>query len=285
MKTILIPTDYSENAHHALRFAIYISEITPLKICVFHWSEILIPTSIPQHLYKELYEQQTESRLVQLKSDTAKVLKSMELSENAKQIHYVLKDGSNLDDCLVDAVNENQVDLVIMGTHGAGGIKKMFFGSNTSRIIEKAQIPVLAVPSDYKLAPIRKIAYASDLKNVKKEVGELVKFAKVFNASIEIFHVFPSFPQWIDPSKENIEKINEELNEIYHGQKFNIHVVQTYKENDIVNGIEKFVSSFKPDVLAMFTVKRSFFDKLFDASRTEEFALSTNIPLLTLKKD
>jgi nucleotide-binding universal stress UspA family protein len=64
-----------------------------------------------------------------------------------------------------------------------------------------------------------------------------------------------------------------------------VHVVQTYKENEVVYGIEKFVKSFKPEMLAMFTVKRNFFDKLFDGSLTEEVAHSTSIPLLTLKKD
>jgi nucleotide-binding universal stress UspA family protein len=116
------------------------------------------------------------------------------------------------------------------------------------------------------------------------EVGELVRFAKMFKASIDIFHVFPSFPQWVDPSEENIAALTAKLHAAYPGQKFNIQVVQTYKENDVVTGIETFVKSFKPDVLAMFTVKRTFWDKLFDASRTEEFAFNATIPLLTLKK-
>lgn len=284
MKTILIPSDFSENAHHALRFAIYLSENVDIKICAFHWTEILIPTSTPTHLYKELYDQQFESKLSLLKADTNKVLKSIDHSKTDTKINYILKDSADFEDSVAEAVKENNVNLVIMGTHGASGLKKIFFGSNTTQIIDKAQVPVIAIPASYQISPIHKIAYASDLKDVVTEVGELVKFAKFFKASIEIFHVFPSFPQWVDPSEENLEKLTEKLSASYPNQDFTIRVVQTYKENDVVSGIETYVKSFKPDVLAMFTVKRTFWDKLFDASRTEEFAFNATIPLLTLKK-
>jgi nucleotide-binding universal stress UspA family protein len=284
MKTILIPTDFSENAHHALRFALYLSENVHLKICVLHWTEILIPTSTPSNHYKELYDQHFDYKMKDFKTDIHKVLKSIEHQGDESRIQYILKDSSSFEDSTLEAIKENNVDLVIMGTHGASGIKKIFFGSNTTKIIDKAQIPVLAIPASYRLSPIHKIAYASDLKDVVTEVGELVKFAKLFKSSIEIFHVFPSFPQWVDPSEENIAKLTEELNLAYPNQHFTIRVVQTYKENDVVSGIETYTDSFKPDIMAMFTVKRTFFDKLFDASRTEEFAFNATIPLLTLKK-
>ena len=284
MKTILIPTDFSENAHHALRFALYLSESVNLKICVLHWTEILIPTSTPTNHYKELYDQQFDSKLKTFKTDIQKVLKSVDHQGDESKIQYVLKDSSSFEDSTLETIQENNIDLVIMGTHGASGIKKIFFGSNTTQIIDKAQIPVIAIPASYQLSPIRKIAYASDLKDVVGEVGELVKFAKLLKASIEIFHVFPSFPQWVDPSEDNIAKLTEKLALAYPNQDFSIRVVQTYKENDVVSGIETYVNSFKPDVIAMFTVKRTFWDKLFDASRTEEFAFNATIPLLTLKK-
>jgi nucleotide-binding universal stress UspA family protein len=284
MKTILVPSDFSSNAHHALRFALYLSETVDLKICIFHWTEILIPTSTPHGFYKELYQQQLDAKLDNLKADTHKVLKSLEMIGDHKKIEYIVKDSSDMDMSLVESVNEHQVDMVIMGTHGASGLKKVFYGSNTTRVIEAAQIPVIAIPESYQLSPIHKIAYASDLKDVITEVGELVRFAKMLKASIEIFHVFPSFPQWVDPSEENIATITKQLHDAYPGQKFSIKVVQTYKENDVVSGIETFVKSFKPDIMAMFTVKRTFWDKLFDASRTEEFAFNATIPLLTLKK-
>ena len=284
MKTILIPTDFSENAHHALRFALYLNENVDLKICILHWTEILIPTSTPTNHYKELYDQAFNSKLNELKTNTLLVLNSVEYTKDQSKIHYILKDSSSFEDSTIEAIKENNVDLVIMGTHGANGFKKIFFGTNTAQIIDKAQIPVIAIPASYKLTPIHKIAYASDLKDVVAEVGELVKFAKLFKASIEIFHVAPSFPQWVDPSEENISKLTEKLTIAYPHQHFTIRVVQTYKENDVVAGIETYAKSFKPDAMAMFTVKRTFWDKLFDASRTEEFSFNASIPLLTLKK-
>jgi len=285
MKTILVPIDYSENSQHALRFAIYLLEkSSDLRLIVFHNVEILIPTSTPQHLYKEYYQEQFDAKMEELKAETAKAIQISELTVAPSRVEYVLKDAFSLDVALVETAKEHAVDLIVMGTLGASGLKKVFVGSNTAKVIDKSEIPVLAIPSGYAIAPIKKIAYASDLKDVAAEVGTLVPLAKLFAASIEIFHVYPTYPQWADASKGNLEKISAQLHEKYQGQKFNLHVVQTYKENETVYGIKKFIDSYKPDLLAMFTVKRTFWDKLFDPSRTEELAFDTNVPLLTLKK-
>lgn len=285
MKTILVPIDYSENSQHALRFALYLLEkSSQLRLIVVHSVEILIPTSTPQHLYKEYYQEQFDAKLAELKAETAKAIEASELDIAPNKVEYVLKDAFHLDDALVETAKERAAELIIMGTLGASGLKKVFVGSNTAKVIDKSEIPVLAIPAGYALGPIKKIAYASDLKDVVTEVGALVKLAQFFEASIEIFHVYPSYPQWSDASKENLEKLSTQLHEKYKEQKFNIHIVQTYKENETVYGIKKFIDSYKPDMLAMFTVKRTFWDKLFDPSHTEEVAFDTNIPLLTLKK-
>ena len=284
MKSILVPTDFSESAQHALKFAFLLGENVSVKIFVFNWTEILIPTSTPQHMYKELYEEQKQVKYTQLKSDTDQLLAKINVSNQSLNIEYVIGDGSGLEEALLKSVTDNNIDVVVMGTLGASGLTKLFVGSNTAKIIEKAQVPVIAVPANLQFGPIKKIGYASDLNDVKNEIGELVQFAQLFNASIEIFHVYPTFPVFFEVTQPNVDKLVAELVQKYPGQKFTINVIQTYKDNDIVYGIEKYIKDFKPDILAMFTLKRTFWDKLFDASKTEEVAFNTNVPLLTLKK-
>lgn len=284
MKTILVPTDYSENANHALRFAIRASETSDLRLIVFHWIEILIPTSTPTHIYKDLYDKELAEKLAELQEHTQNTLGNDTKNVSQIDIAYVIKDASSLTVALAETVAELNVDLIVMGTRGASGLKKIFLGSNTTNVIDEVPAPVMAIPSGYPIGPIDKIGYATDLKDVVGEVGELVKFAQLFRASIEIFHVYPSFPQWMEVTEENVERLSLQLHERYPGQQFVIRVIQTYKENDVLNGIETYVKSYKPDVLAMFTVKRTFWDKMFDASRTEEIAFNTSIPLITLKK-
>ncbi len=284
MKSILVPTDYSESAHHALNFAFLLGENVPVKIILFHWTEILIPTSTPQHMYKELYEGQKQIKYENLKNDTNVLLENLTLSRENINLEYIIGDGAGLEEALLSVVNEKNIDVIVMGTLGASGLSKFFVGSNTAKIIEKAKVPVIAVPANFQFGPIKKIGYASDLSDVNNEIGELVQFAQLFNASIEIFHVYPTIPVVFEVNQENVDKLVADLVRQYPGQVFTLHVVQTYKDNDIVYGIEKYIKSFKPELLAMFTLKRSFWDKLFDASKTEEIAFNTNVPLLTLKK-
>ena len=48
---------------------------------------------------------------------------------------------------IIDYVMEHSISLVVMTTHGHGGIRRMFLGSVTDRVIRSCQVPVLVVPS------------------------------------------------------------------------------------------------------------------------------------------
>ena len=98
MKTILVPTDYSDNARHALRFALYLNENTPFHIVLLHLGEILVPTSTPQHLYKEMYEKLIQRkiprdsfRILMLTRQLLTAIKYLPLNHKFKVILFICK--------------------------------------------------------------------------------------------------------------------------------------------------------------------------------------------------
>ncbi|CAN5532599.1 hypothetical protein BH23BAC1_BH23BAC1_33470 [soil metagenome] len=70
-----------------------------------------------------------------------------------------------LDENIKALSEELDIDLVVMGTTGATGLKEVFLGSNTSHAIENLDCPVLAIPEHTKFSPINKIFYATDFQS------------------------------------------------------------------------------------------------------------------------
>ena len=98
---------------------------------------------------------------------------------------------------------QNQVELIIMGTQGASGLKKTIIGSITSRIIEKSDIPVLVVPEKYELKDPREIVFATNYHcNDRPALSFTLSIAKVFNASVTVLHI---------NTDDNIEKNNDSV--------------------------------------------------------------------------
>jgi nucleotide-binding universal stress UspA family protein len=67
------------------------------------------------------------------------------LEENGTQVETSVLQGSILEN-MTDFVAENGIDLIVMSTHGRGGLQRFFVGSVTDRVIRSSHVPVLAIP-------------------------------------------------------------------------------------------------------------------------------------------
>ena len=281
MITILVPNDYSKNADHALRFAMQLASKRSVRLVVFQVGELLILTSIPHHLYQQLYSEKVKEKVQGLKHHVDSMILGFELPN--LNLEYDWVDDSDFQDALEKAIEKHKPELIVMGTKGASGIAKVLMGSNTVNAIENSNIPILAIPENVELNFIKSVSYASDLQQITGEMKVLVRFAKHFDWAIRIFHVLTNYPEWVDTSKENMEVIISGLKETYPEQAFSIELIPTKKETDIVKGIELYVKKFKPDVLVMFPSELTFLDKLLRPSNTEEMAFHSTVPLLVIR--
>lgn len=173
--------------------------------------------------------------------------------------------------------HNNDIDLIIMGTKGASGLKKVLLGSNTNAVISNLDIPVIAVPEHARFDNMKHIVYASDFLAIDKEMEILIRFAQPFKSSIHILHIVST------NSKKKIDSlaIKNKLIEKHNYAPISIHI--SVNEN-VQEAIDEYVADIKADLLAMFTHKPSFFEKLFGESVTREMAFQNWIPLLTIKK-
>lgn len=270
-KTILVPTDYSKGSEHALIYAISLAKKEKAKILLLHAFHVSYNISEVREV--------TDGRLDAIqKSETERMLDLVRKVSSSEKItcDYIIKQGLAVD-VILDVIKEKKPQLVIMGTKGAGWLKEMIIGSNTSKVIEYAKCPVIAVPENSEYNGIRKIAYAtdyhaSDIAALKK----ITEIAKPFNAEITVIHASDE-----EFTRETDDELLDKFKKIachkikYDKIKFKL-IYGKYLEKVLQNHIK----NDKPDIIAMSTHYRGIIDKIFGTSVTKKMAFHSQIPLL-----
>ena len=280
MKTILFPTDFSENAKHAIRYGYYLSR--QIKADIILCNAVIIPAEAPQ---AGLVAWPMEESDTLLKDSTAELVKLKSFIEKSRNksgfqpaISYLNQSG-----ILTDVVNQiianKKIDLVIIGTHGSSGLTTLLLGNHSRSMIDGVNSPLLLIPPDAKLSPVKKIAFATDFKNPKediKSIAALADLAKPLNAEILLTHIYenadksPEFEQWIKqfvrelPAKIDFSKIKYTM----------------YKSNGAQSGLEWLCDNGDIDILAIMHRSHTFIDSLFRGSQTQKIAGQIPIPLL-----
>jgi nucleotide-binding universal stress UspA family protein len=274
MKTILVPTDFSENAANAIRYAAALAARNKSKLILAH--------AIPGETLTSL-----EGSAVALPPDPRlEVYYLNKLVEYGKQIRMengqdfeleaVCVNGS-LPDNLNKLVANKQVDLVVMGTKGAHSLLETFLGTNTFNFMRQALCPVLAIPEKAYFREIKRIAYASDFE-IKEEslyLQQLLAFAEPFGPQVYIIHIKSEQQLGVVPDR----LVLHNLKAAFPDYPFCIRQI---RQDDVVTALQDFVQDNQIDILAVGIQKRIWLEKLFHHSISRQLAFHSSGPLLAL---
>jgi nucleotide-binding universal stress UspA family protein len=143
MKKILIPTDFSDNAENALKVAAQIAKANNSELILLHMLEIpsqggdavVAGHNIPElMLFKNVAIEKLDDLM------EADYLNGLEVSEVVQ--FEMAFDG------IMNISKKNDVDLIVMGSHGASGFKEMFIGSNAEKVVRNSEVPVLIIKNE-----------------------------------------------------------------------------------------------------------------------------------------
>lgn len=281
MKTILVPIDFSKCSLSAINYAIQYAEETGSKLVFFHSTFIFIPTSTSVSVYFDSVNSDKIDKMKKLETFIENAYKSQSIKRNEARTKLVVRFGVSPVDNILEMIHEQFIDMVIMGTHGASGLKKIF-GNNTTKIIEQAICPVLAIPTRFKFKGIKKILYAaSNIHTLQKELKQIIPFAEQFNSVVDVVHLIEN------KSKIKVANLDADtiLNKLISSLKYpgmRLYIIDT-GSGSIMAGLEKSVKNRTPDIIIMRTRQQGLFDKLFNRSKTKEMAFHLETPLLTVK--
>jgi universal stress protein A len=138
---ILHPTDFSPSADEALAFAV--------RLVRGLGGEIVCVHVVPEHLVDEplmvgTQDLTTVSAARRQWAEEALEKRATSLQGEGLRARSRLAVGVDHEE-IVKLASEEAADLIVMGTHGRGGLKKIFLGNVTDRVVRTATCPVLTV--------------------------------------------------------------------------------------------------------------------------------------------
>ncbi|HEX5154794.1 MAG TPA: universal stress protein [Parafilimonas sp.] len=265
MKTILVPVDFSFASINALSFAAEVAKRASTR---------LIVVTIVQ---KDEDDEETKKKLKTIESDLEK---SIDPDLNCESL---IAHG-NFVTTLKKIIAVQQPDLIVMGTKGASGLKKMLIGSNTVKVIAKTSVPVLVIPEVARFESFlykgkNRIVLATDLEffenedslRILKEIGLLI-----IEPKLRVLNVRPANTMLPDEKRAEREFLLSFFHPEIETERF------TMFSNNVISGINYYLKE-KGDTGLIAMIARDS-GHLVQKHYTREMASHTHLPLLILQE-
>jgi nucleotide-binding universal stress UspA family protein len=177
-------------------------------------------------------------------------------------------------------IQDDKIELLVMGTKGASDVIESFSGTQTVKIIEETDIPVLAVPKNASYEKIGRVVYASDYAEEDKiAIKSMIELLSPFDPKYTILHMSKkdnTISQAIyDENKDELDAFLKEPDLEYHRSTY---------ESSVALGIDDFMMREKAHLLAVLMEKRNLIERIFHKSVTKKLSYMMDFPLLVYKK-
>lgn len=273
---ILVPTDFSDKSDYALELALQFKQIRNAEIHVLNVinapseavfdaeGNIMEDSAIDLSVIEES-RQQNEEQLENWHSD------------HNHELFKVVRIGHFTKD-IMNYIDEEEVDLILMGTHGATGMSEMIMGSHAESIVRQSPVPVLTLKCDRSDLDINHILLTSDFSSEEPDNIDLVlDLQKSCNATIHLltintpkkFHAHREIEYYMDQFIKKHELTNVEKH--------------TYDDHSVEEGILHFASDYNMDLIAIGTHGRTGIGYLLKGSISEDIVNHLHKPILTFR--
>ncbi len=274
MKRILVPVDFSKQADCAVQIAANIARKSGAEIFLLHMISLPVnEADVSAHgdassPAKVLYLQKVHEKFNEILR--CKSLKGLTVSEEVR-FHKTFVG-------IIEYSHELKTDLIVMGSSGATGLKEMFIGSNTEKVVRNSDIPVLVVKCGVSHFEMKKFVFASDFsESVKPSFGRFLKFVKKFNGEVHLLFVNTVH------NFESTQKTSKRLHKFITNFELPKHSLNIFNDTSIEKGILNFSRDLGADVIALNTHQRSGLSSMFNESISEDLVNHALKPVITFK--
>jgi len=256
---ILVPVDFSEIGDKALEHGAYLANACRADLIILHSAD---GNGTP--------------------SDAADKLNNY--AENyAKRYGIFVKPISSIGKAskkIAEAVVENDIDLIVMGTHGVGGFEELFVGSTANKIVNLAPCPVITIPPNAKSTIVKSIVLPIDeTMHSRQKVTNVVPLAAKIGATVHVLGLVQS------RDKSDLAKFKVKLATVEDAvEKAGIPCVKK-----VVNGQNLAIEAMKyseeagADLLAIMTDHESNMTGMFMGAFAKQIINHSKVPVLSIK--
>ncbi|MBE7639181.1 universal stress protein [Salegentibacter sp. BLCTC] len=277
MRKIIIPTDFSENANNALRYA--------CQLFKYEKSELILLHAYAEKVYAD--ENVLSNALMDELKAVTKIRSEEELGKISLKVHdefcnprhkvKLIAAFGDLVDEVNSLVNSENADLVVMGTRGLTNDSSLGMGSNTLMVLKYVQCPVLAIPANFTYNEPKNILFPTNflIPYQKRELKVVGEIARDFNSKIHFLYL----------SKHKATSSRQQDNLEFLKQQFYNTITEVHQKDELrkEKAIEDFIATNKIDLLVMVNSRHTYLEDMLLTSTIDKVGLHPSVPLLALQ--
>ena len=263
MKTIIAPTDFSEVAENACLYAARLAADIQADLILLHAMEL--PVGVGEYPIADdfLDEEGMEKSLATLKE---KLLAAVDGKVRIRTKNILGYPGQE-----IKALCEAEKPFaVVIATHNSA-LDRFFMGSITVYSAKHLPYPVIVVPRHTKYQTIKRIAFASDLKDVYDVPAQEIKMiVKLFDAELDVFYV--------GKNEKVINQTGVDNSLLTHRLAALNPRFRIVENKDIMAGIADLAKKYQTDLLIIIPKKHGPFHK----SQSKDFVFRSDVPVMAI---
>lgn len=281
MKTILVPTDFSNDALQALESALSLASNNHAEVILLHVHKVVSVASVDAVAGIPVsynISPAAEEAAMKAEANKLEALKGKYSNQGITITTKIVKDYSpgSIDP---DLILQIPSDMIIMGTRGHSIIENIIVGSNTLNLVRESDRPVLVVKKKPLSDKVLNLLVPVDFEAWSPAISKaILGFATSFGAKIHLCYVhLPGAVGFM--TTQDVLKKSEAFAKKHHLIDYTIDLVNDLTEEQ---GILFCAEMRKADVIIMPTHGRSGLDRFFKGSVTENVLQDSHFPVLTL---
>tara|TARA_Y100001972_G_scaffold128859_1_gene192215 strand:+ start:3345 stop:4193 length:849 start_codon:yes stop_codon:yes gene_type:complete len=275
MKKILVPTDCSDLSGYALTLADKLAKQSGAEIYALR--VVPTPANAVFNQQGELVEgEDFDVEATMAEQEQAHLKISDWIKKSGLSATPVVKAG-NLTDQILHCVKREEIDLVVMGTHGLTGFRELIADSVTGHVVRQSSVPVLSLKCDRSDLEIKNIVFASSFEGKRPATISFIKtLQEAFGAKLHLLRI--NTPGHFKTSRQLQELMQafvkqNELSQVEH------HI---YCDKDVESGILHFTEDNNMDMISI-EVEPDRLAKLFHKHISSALVHHAYYPVLTFK--
>lgn len=290
---ILVPIDFSEYSERAFNYALALSGQFGSRLTLINIDELF--RSVYPEDGMQLYniEETAQKRIELIQSQLQKYIQ--QAAEKNIPATYAIVRGDSVSEKLLEHIEQNQYDMVVMGTHGRTGLKHIFLGSIAEKIVRLSPAPVLTIHECVDCFKAKKILVPIDFSAYSLQALEYAKsIANSLGAEITVMHVierviYPAFyPEGYYPIVDFEPKLHDQILEsidVFLKQIPDITVDKVVTAGRPSDEIVQYANNNQIDLIIMATRGLSGLQHLIVGSTAERIVRLSSIPVLTVRSE
>lgn len=276
MKKIIVPVDFSEYSENALQTASFLAKKHKSEIIILHVLEL----STALRIQSERYTKQEVLFFLKLAENKMEKLLKKDYLQGVKTSSRI--EFHNLFEELNELAEKEKVDLIVMGSQGATGLKELFVGSNTEKVVRKSSVPVLVVKEKPVEVDFKTAVFACDFSEKGiKPYKKVKKILEKLECDLQLLHVNTPYENFRS-TRETEKKVFDFLMDV-EGNLSKTHDVIYVSDYSVEKGILDYANLNNVDLIVIATHGRKGLAHFMEGSISEDVANRSVIPVMTLK--